>query len=120
MAGRAIALATMNGPVRGSLDVTQNLSVKTCNGPVKVTVMLKNDDEHIPTKLALHTDNGYAPSCPLLLSRPDLTDLPRPQSPLVATVVLSTTSAIPTESDPASSLRSPHISYFSSLDSFGF
>ena len=50
----------MNGPVLASLNVTQNLSVKTCNGPIKVTVMLKNDDEHVPTKLALHTDNGYA------------------------------------------------------------
>lgn len=51
-------IASVNAPVEGRFDVTDELVIETANSPIKVLVNAFNADKDATTKVDLKTSNG--------------------------------------------------------------
>ncbi|TBU46676.1 hypothetical protein BD309DRAFT_596987 [Dichomitus squalens] len=58
LAGENVSFVTVNGGVRGTLLVSERLTVATRNGPIHLTADLMNDVSGLPTFMSLQTTNG--------------------------------------------------------------
>jgi len=58
LVGDKIRIHSKGGPIEGTFNTTSSLDIKTCNSPVAVVVNAFNQDNAVPTKVHIRSNNG--------------------------------------------------------------